>query len=257
MGQLSVIWVGDRDRQEFSVIAAAVASCTEVRFVRTASKIVPATAVDLVLLAESRPGELPESELAEARKRCPQSRLCRLLGSWCEGTLLSPSQDGVAVYYTHEWQGRVNLALLKEAGSQQPADQLPPPHQPNKRRSVAIYARTAGDRQAIADACENWGTDTIQLGWASPTVVSRVDLVLWEADVSTIRRQDELAQLRTRHGDARIVALMTFPRAAEIQRLAAAGVRVVSRPFKLDVLGELVESQATASDLTDPFSSAA
>lgn len=67
--------------------------------------------LDLIVLAESRPGEYSATSIDELRACAPLARVWRLLGSWCEGEQRSGHPPaGCINTYWHQWEPRGPVA---------------------------------------------------------------------------------------------------------------------------------------------------
>jgi CheY-like chemotaxis protein len=245
----SMLWVGARSLPEFARIASNLKSRYPIQFIDQLSDVDFNTAVDFIVLAQTRPGLIAENTVAVIRQRWPGVRLVSLLGNWCEGEARTgtPLPD-VPRIYAHQWseEGWFLEGLVRGSS-------LPRSHS-GSGPLVVIQTSSTDYSSALADALALAGCQTVEVRPAVSPRIQNAEYVIWDVPIEAGRRGEELAELRKQHARARVIALCTFPRDYEIRALLAAGVdQVISQPFAQERLIHAVyqPSEPTA------FSSAA
>lgn len=102
-------WEGQRPGtvRTFNTAAEAIATLAD-------SALANSAAPELMLLAESRPGELAHAEVATLQQQAPLTRQVALLGSLCEGEQRTGRPwPGVVRYYWHQWPWRLKPQLAR------------------------------------------------------------------------------------------------------------------------------------------------
>ena len=118
---LSILLIGDADRREFRQARDELAALG-------ASGGLPASrprrpcwrgeeaAVDVIVVAQARPGEFSHAGIERLRQSAPLARVVALLGSWCEGEVRSGKPWPAAVRtYWHQWPARADRELRRLA----------------------------------------------------------------------------------------------------------------------------------------------
>jgi CheY-like chemotaxis protein len=210
-----------------------------------------------LVLVQSRPGQWSSPAMDALRGASPLTRVCRLLGSWCEGETRSgqPPQGCVTIYW-HQWQARFARQLDRRMAGRQSAWSLPPTasaeehtlaeaERPPARGEgpIAIYAERAETAAALADACRSAGyepqvfSSSRHASARAPTApwdMKRVRAVVWDASPHELADARAVSILRTRFGSAPVLAIVDFPRADDCDRAIAVGVEaVLSKPYSI------------------------
>ena len=124
--------LGDADRREF---CEARDRLTALGRVRRAGGVEEAAAilagggppVDVIVIAQARPGEFSHDNVQRLRQIAPLARIVALLGSWCEGESRSGKPwPGVVRTYWHQWPARAERELRRLAAGECSAWALPP-----------------------------------------------------------------------------------------------------------------------------------
>lgn len=240
------------------------------------------TAPALMLLAASRPGELPHAEVATLQQHAPLARQLALLGSLCEGEQRTGRPwPGVVRYYWHQWSWRLKPQLarwlrLRDAAADAEARppfpwELPLTATEDERCLAALAdAASVGTRKGLVAVA---GTDAAMVdtlvglcrqagwnaaGWTTPvsTHAARgeeagrvwcpgVAAGVWDVFGPLEENLPQLAAFAARLSPAPVVAVVNFPRWDEIQALRDAGaVAVVSKPL---YQGDLAEALAACT----------
>ena len=256
MKELSVLLVGMPDDDGLADRAAAVAESARVERVADlpAAEILLAdtdTAIDLIVLAESRPGQFSAASIDRARRLAPLARVWRILGSWCEGEQRSSRPPaGCASSYWHQWRERAQREFTRARKGRCPAWGLPLTATVDERAlaameatrekrsgTIAIRARRPEAAAALADACRAEGYETHVVLDGEPIVVRGATALVWDTTVQGARDAGRVEQLRRATDGAPIIALLGFPRPDDVCRALEAGVAaVISKPF---LLGDL------------------
>jgi CheY-like chemotaxis protein len=234
---------------------------------------------DLFVIEQLRPGQYTSGALERLRARAPLARIWRRTGAWCDGEGRSGSPP-VACASTpwHAWPARLEQELgqvshgLAAAWSQPltaSADErwLAAAERPLPRGvgNVAIVARDRATAEALADVCRLGGYDVI----VSPPVLpvpaaDRGDpgaldaqlpcAVLWDTTADRLADATHLADFRRRFPQAPIVALVGFPRPADVRRARELGIAaVLARPYSIyDLVAALAHATKDRSEFSQP-----
>jgi CheY-like chemotaxis protein len=236
-----------------------------------------ASAPGWVAVLQNWPGEISDAQVAALRRAAPLARICGVLGSWCEGEARSgkpwpatqrcssiawPDRFArelaqAAVGAATPWSLPATLApdeaLLAAAGRASPqcaTAQLRRRHVAGRQLSptrLAIVSRSGESRRALAEAATARGFESVTLaGWGSASVVD-VRAAIWDTDPEVVSDGEAARKVLALVGQAPLVALVGFPRAEDIARALAGGVRaVIAKPYLLDEVFRQLEAQTTA-----------
>ena len=251
MSGVSSVWVGCDDR-EFARLARAVRSQSDASFVNELRVARSCSAPSFVFLAQSRPGIFDASDVGDLRELWPQSRFLYLLGEWCCGEKRTSREFvHVPAVYTHQIDEPVSLsqliALSRRPGESMPSSTAFTRSPLAERTLVAIYSPSRSFQNGLADAMAQLSMKTVELRFDVPARTTGVDFVIWDASECQNTGEDELRQLRIRHPQSQIIALLTYPREFERRTLVAEGIRVLAQPF---AVRDLVQLLATRADLS-------
>ena len=266
----AVLWVGRADGPEFAPVfqwLQAHAHLTAAAMAADARKYLAAgdSEPDLIVLAQSCPGEFSEADIGQLRRQAPLTRICELLGSWCEGMAsFTEPLGGVIRLAWHQWIARMTPEFARRAAGQAPSWSLPATAtdderlltlgtvgrgtvvfcsadsakgdgpRPRDRGLLAVFARQGELARTICDACPSRGWAGIWLRGRRP-YLSGIRAIVWDVPRTAADWPADLAELRATA--APIVALLNFPRVEILKELTAAGiVATVSKPLWLDDL---------------------
>jgi CheY-like chemotaxis protein len=205
------------------------------------------SAPDLIVLAESRPGQFSSLAIHELRRLAPLARIWRLLGSWCEGEKRTGKPPaGCTSTLWHQWQPRATRAMACMLDGDCPPWGLPVTATPDEQTlalseqplprgsgAIVICAYHAETASALADACRLAGYDSTVVSDVQTWNADGAMAVLWDMPANQVEERS-FRKLRVNAGGVPIFALMSFPRAADIERAVAAGIAgVISKPFLL------------------------
>ena len=240
-----ITWIGQRDRAEwnFAWQELAAKGAQTIQFYPTVAAAEGTPPSDLVVVAIARPGEHSLDAILDLQASLPNTRVVCLLGAWCSGLRrLSPRLADVHNLYVHELRsGKIREQLLAEPLA-------PESSHCNLGSMVAIYARTNDYSATLAESISLHFPQIVELRFDQPACVHGVDTVVWESSPYRDEWLAECGALAERHPEARLVALVNYPRAFERDEMATAGdVSVVGQPFQLEDLLTVLRERAEAS----------
>jgi len=227
-------------------------------------------APELIVLAESRPGQFSIASIDELRRRAPLARVWRLLGSWCEGEKrVAKAPAGCISTLWHQWQPRSARAIACALAGGCPPWGLPVTATPDEQTvalaeqplaqgsgAIVVCAHHAETADALSDACRLGGYATTVVSATQPWSAEGARAVLWDVPANPLD-EPSMEQLRASAGGVPILALMSFPRAGDVEKAVGAGVAaVISKPFLLrDLLWHLDEVRSATDQPKSPKSS--
>lgn len=257
MNSTSVLFIGDADWPEFRQVHRWLSEEVQLMTVADLAAAVDAILRDslepqLIVLAERWPGEFSPAALNRLRRSAPLARISELLGSWCDGTSRSGDKpSGTLRHYWHQWLARLVPEFAKAAAGECPIWGLPatatdeerllalvPPPRPSVDRGL-LAIRTVCEESAgsLASAAASEGFSTVRIYGPRTPHVTGIRATIWVATPGAEHEVAELVKWRTIAGDGPIVAVVSFPRIEDCNRLLEAGAAVVvSQPFWLDDL---------------------
>lgn len=231
----TTLWIGNRDRREFDRIIVRLQLQSQISFCES----LPGASVSasLVVIAHSRPGEFSLGEIEELQTRNPQAKIINLFGEWCCGEKrIAPKDCCVPQVYSHE------LLHVSEMWARLNGPDRVGPMRTAKPTSTqvplaVVYSSHASFGQGIVDALAlTADAKTVLMRLDDQAVVEGADFVVWEAGPDSGRWNEELRTIQQRHPAAKVVALLTYPRVYEVERLQQHGVQVLAQPFALSEL---------------------
>jgi CheY-like chemotaxis protein len=224
------------------------------------------SAADLIVLAESRPGEFAAASIDALRRLAPLARVWRLVGSWCEGEARSGRvPPGCLTTYWHQWQSRWTRELARASAGDSPAWALPATLSAEERALaameyplahraglIAICARHAQTAAALSDACKLAGYSTRVVCEGQSWEAAGALALIWDAECDRMKNREQVAKLRACAGGAPVLALAGFPRVDDFRAAAEAGVAaVISKPFLVHDLVWHLDQVASANPAGD------
>lgn len=256
VSELSILVVGRTERSEFCDALSALAGRGSVAAVPDPAAAAALLAegepaVDLIVIAQSHPGEFSVEAVDRLRGLAPLARIVALLGSWCEGeTRTGRPWPGVIRVYWHQWPARAGQELDRLRAGVRSSWALPSTASeeerllafsdepwPKREGLIGIVSRGFESQEWLAAACRRIGCQTLWLHPPSLNVPGHVAAILFDA---TDAQGEELRQLQSLAGSgppAPILVLMDFPRAEDRDRVLAAGARaVLSKPLLVEDL---------------------
>jgi CheY-like chemotaxis protein len=249
---LSILLVGPSDAElrnaalaiEGSSIVHCAADLDEAARMLESGAIEP---VEIVVLPESRGGRTSDASLDALRRLAPLVRVWRVLGTWCEGEARSGRPPrGCLTTYWHQWPARFGRALRLASRGEAPDWALPLTATADERiaadalalgalrgsGTIVVVAPRAQAASALVDLCRRAGCDTLLATEDGRFRVDGAKAVVWDATVERIVDPRAVAELRACAPGARVVAVVGFPRAEDVEAAQRAGVdAVVSKPF--------------------------
>ncbi|TWT67599.1 hypothetical protein Pla123a_41550 [Posidoniimonas polymericola] len=218
--------VGALSRAEEAVIARVIPASRlwqRAESLLHAQQILGERPIDRVLLAQSRPGELPPTSPQQLAAWAPGAELMCLAGDWCEGELRSgrPWQDVPRVYW-HQLLG---------GGS---------PASTGSKPLVLVATLTNDAGQMWVDVLRRLGYGVLATRRGRPEPIhSGEQIAVWDGDMLDGREANALAEFcrRRRRRGARVVAVFDYPRGDVVQSALDLGAcAVVGRPWSLEAL---------------------
>jgi hypothetical protein len=199
---------------------------------------------ELVIVAQSRPGEVTQGEVRSIRQRHPLAGIVGLLGSWCEGeTRTGRPWPGVARLYWYDFPNWWRWQLSRYASGLCP-DWVTPfsketlwpvaknPKSKTRCRAGVIVLSTeySGTAETVADVLTSAGFATVQnpRGRSNP-FVRGATAAIWEGGQLSDDEADDLTRFcqRFSHDGTPVIALLDFPRHDAFLRARTAGASTV------------------------------
>jgi DNA-binding NarL/FixJ family response regulator len=254
--ELSILVVGSTERSEFRDALDALSGRGSV--VAVADPVAAAAllasgepAVDLIVIAQSHPGEFSAEAVDRLRGLAPLARIVALLGSWCEGeTRTGRPWPGVIRVYWHQWPARAGQELERLRSGVRSSWALPSTASeeerllafadepwPKREGLIAIVSRGFESQDWLAAACRRIGCQTVWLCPPALSVPGQVAAILFDATDAKGEELRQLQSLADSNPPTPILVLMDFPRAEDRDRVLAAGARaVLSKPLLVEDL---------------------
>jgi len=220
------------------------------------SRLVP----DVIVVAQSRPGQIRPEQMEQLHTASPLSRLVVLAGSWCEGELRSgrPSTGVIRVLW-HQWQPRL-IPFLQPGSAPVPGLwQMPRTASlderlastvgswwPRREGLVAIHTDVHESFTAFSEACHAGGYATVWYLSEDTVAASGVVAALADGVGCDARGAHVLQRVVQCHRPAPVIALLDFVRRQDYGLAKSVGVSaVVAKPFLVyDLLWHLDNSVA-------------
>ena len=218
---------------------------------------------DVIVVAQSRPGQISPPQVERLHTASPLSRLVALVGSWCEGELRSgrPSTGVIRILW-HQWQPRL-IPFLQPGSAPVPGTWRMPrtasldeqlaatvgPVWPRREGLVAIHADARETFLALSDACHEGGYATVWYPAEQAVTASGVVAALADSVSGDAREVRFLRHVVQRHRPAPVIALLDFVRRQDYDLAKAEGVSaVLAKPLLVyDLLWHLDNSIALST----------
>lgn len=200
---------------------------------------------ELVLLTQSRPGEIGESDVRRLQSIAPLAGIYAVLGCWCEGEARTGRPWlGVPRVYAHEWPLLWREELRRRSRGEMPLWSLPATTSSEERllcrsapgveysggKSVLVVARSCETASALEDACRAGGFSIVSDG-------EDATAILWDTTIAAATNANDIRATRSRCHGAALVALVGHPRADDLSSMVAAGAdSILAKPFFVDDL---------------------
>ena len=237
---LHIVWISGTERPELRRVLTELQSSLDCRILTTREQMESWTASpDVVVLAYGRPGERLLADPACVHKRWPSARVVCLLSDLCCGEKRTNAGVVEPSFYCHQLQpGHVVRQLMADL-SPELAETTP--------RAIGVYARTPSYRRSLAEAIHGHYPLCAELAMDSQLEIQGLDVVIYEAHPFPAERLHEIQRLRHRHPTARLVALVSYPRAGESDELQKLHVVTVAQPFQLAELHQALQAAAESN----------
>ncbi len=226
-------------------------------------------AVQLVVVAQSRRGQLSEEIAQTLGSRFPGVPLIALLGSWCEGeTRSGDPMPGFSRVFWHQWKGRYQNFLEQMAESHSSdwhlprtstladlARRTPKRIHPRTNQVIGVSAKRLDDFETLADALDTLGFTSVWLQpnptmKPNPTIQSNpttdrsnreLEAIVIDGSSLTVEMEERIAFLKTQFEEVSQILVLNFPRRHEIEAARNLGIdEMISKPFLLSDLGQAI-----------------
>ncbi len=256
MPELNVLLLGDAGRDEFSLPAAVPDAWAAVRRFndsRTAAAAVAAGRIvpDVIVVAQSFPGQFSHDELETLRRLAPVARIVGLMGSWCEGEMRSGHPwPGVVRTYWHQWPARAERQFRRMIEGHACSWTLPPTAAEEERllvdaserwpqRNGRVVLCTASQQMAefLSAACRSRGFVPLWQRTAPDTPIKNAAAAVFDVANLAESEWNAISRLSAALRPAPVIALLPFPRSDDDRQARSAGAAaVLSKPLALDDL---------------------
>jgi CheY-like chemotaxis protein len=236
-----------------------VASCVRVDNVREATRRLARADLSpaLIVLAQTRPGQLDEQSIAALYRSAPLARFERLVGTWCEGEMRSdPPPAGCTRNYWHLWCSPAANQLKQADNARCRAWELPPTATPDERTlaraaeavprgagRIAVWCASPEMGEVLSDVCRVGGYTTVLVRDTNLSDAVGADAIVWDTTVEAMIDRGRIETACNAIGSVPLVAIAGFPRADDVRAARQAGVTaVLAKPFLMhDLLRQLGE----------------
>jgi DNA-binding response OmpR family regulator len=248
----TILWIHHGDSAEFAPAESWLRVRASVQTVANLPSFLnspPSDPPDAILLAQSRPGESSTRNISALRARYPLTPIIALVGSWCEGDHRHRGvSQGVPCIPWHAWPVRLPEALDRLFAGKRGPWSLPLLSSEEERLCHAdesacptltglylVRTRIYETWSALADLLSSAGASAYWL--RSPgDQVRGAKAILWDIARGDDMELDSLAAAKRRLA-VPIVALASFPRVADIERIISCETAsVIAKPFAVDDL---------------------
>jgi CheY-like chemotaxis protein len=273
----TVLITGDYDYCDFRAAVSWLAEHTDLApeptLEQCSRRLEDSVPPELVVIAQSRPGQFSRSQIEQLHGKSPLTRLVALLGSWCEGEPRSGNPwPGVVRVYWHQWKTRVVPGFLRELDFDgKCAWQLPRTASageqfahvlrrrwPQRQGLVAISARCAHTFHGLRDVCSVAGFSTVWLTPANTPQVSGISAALWDSISCEPGEAAHLTELAAGLQPAPVIAVLDFVRRQDHENALAAGASaVIAKPFLMNDLLLTLDRIHGHQRVSEPVSPAA
>ena len=246
---MHILLVGDYRGDEFAAALAAMSQAADVVQVddlqTAADWLQRPTPVDLVVVAQARPGRFSLSQIEAIRLAAPLAPIVALLGSWCEGETRSGAPwPGVTRVYWHQWSERFGQEMGRLSRGAPGAWTQPLTATAEERLLWSETAQRGEDHRLVAvvsDDCEicDWLVAACKTRGMSPMTLRRapverievVSLLLWDAGLPSPKAIEAFQLGLRQFPNCRAIVLADFPRDDDVRSFLAVGAAaVVSKP---------------------------
>ena len=252
MGPFRILITGDYGHADFQeVISDSPVATTLIPLTEVVSW--DAESCDLIVMAQSRRGQISQVDVEMIRSQFPLVPIVNLMGSWCEGAERSGcALDGVKPVFWHQWKGRFE-EFISQVQSGEMADwQLPATAthadrmESRHRREtlleaascdcrIGVYCMTMTQFEMLSDTFKAMGWQAfwmLQQDWDGQPI-DPPDAICADGLSLTPILVEKVADLKERFPASPLIVTLNFPRHDEVEELRRMGVsEVVSKPFE-------------------------
>ncbi len=267
-----ILVVGDLDRDEFRDLASVLEAAGPIQTAHSAQAALSrcdgdALEIELIVLAQSYPGQFAASHIDRLRRRWPLARVVVVGGSWCDGETRSGHPLPAilrAAWHQAPLRFARELRRLATGGS---TWALPVTASDEEKLLADAQYRLPGDTGLVVVSAPTyasyaWLSAVLRAGglattWIRPgSAPRRIDGAragVFDADACGADPREDLARLARSLPGALVVVLVDFPRAEDRRRLLAAGAAsVLGKPILLDDLFDAILRPRTDSESARP-----
>ncbi|HVX10714.1 MAG TPA: hypothetical protein VHC22_06000 [Pirellulales bacterium] len=261
---MRILLTGDFDRDEFAATVAEIGRIGEVVRESSLDSAIrqlasDATPVDLIIIAQARPGQYSAASVEVLRRCAPLAPLVALLGSWCDGETRSAAPwPGVTRVPWHQGQSRLVQEVRRLAAGELTVFSQPLTASAEERLlhstlhrhdaiagSLAVLSAHREQADWLAAACLSAGMSTVIFRTIPQNAVEGVQVVVWDAGLPGPDLPAICRQMIGRFAGAAVLALLDFPRCDDVRDLRRAGaVAVLAKPLSVSDLTESVRAAA-------------
>ena len=215
-----------------------------------------------IVLLQSRPGAIDQSDVESLHREFPLARLIEVAGVWSEAvTVKGPQLDGVYRVYWHEFPMRLAAAIWRhQAGGDggwtfprtaSSSDLLMEPdgmdlsHLQFPSDSISVVAETRTDFESIEMIVSQFGCQSnwIQLNRQTTNNVPADHVLVWNCGPWNDKTDEQRRVLESAVPKFQRLLLLDFPRADHVGSTMKSGWFVLGRPFhRQDVVFAIVEA---------------
>ncbi|MCC7085545.1 MAG: hypothetical protein IT427_11115 [Pirellulales bacterium] len=205
----------------------------------------------IIVVAPPWPGHFSARSIAALRHAAPLARIASVLGAWLEGeTRTGKPWPAVWRTYWHQWMPRLATELDRLAAGEAAAWSLPPTSSEGERllqvnfpakqakpigssaKAIAIISTSRETAESLGDVCRDRGWKSIWLQRPTDASPGAMDLVIFDFSSLVESEVSKIANYKTQWAMIPLIALVSFPRIADVELLKSHRVAaVVSKPF--------------------------
>lgn len=269
MTESRILISGDYWHQEFQGILSEFPNAVTLAPIDRLDSMLDQT-FDLIVLAQSRPDQIPAEVAERIQTNHPSTPVIALLGSWCEGGMRSDVPwPGVRRIYWHQWAGRFDqftnqlsengITLWHQPGTATDADDtLASTSTAEKQIRETLVAVSAADQtqfELLRDALEPYGWKSC---WAERAAldedtVDLVSAVCVDGNSFSDDLQNRIDWLDSKFSGKPKALVLNFPRSQDVEAAAQRGINdIVSKPFQPNDLKHAIEASIERHDQTPP-----
>jgi len=240
-----ILLTGDFKHPDFDRVRTWLAQTCELQELPQPADL-RASSHELALLCQSRPGQFAQVDVESLHRAAPLAGLIALLGTWCEGEARSGRPwHGIERVYWYEAIGHLRQLLAhpqQGLRTETVAERiLRQSWQPPAMRGIAVIAGDRREYEPLADLCRALQMTPHRYEAAATLNVTPSLILVAADDLASSGLSDTVISLRRQWPQARMVALLNFPRQHEVAALESAGCNaVLGKPVMLGDLAGVV-----------------